>query len=858
MKKKSTILADTIAAIFILFLCAHVQLVVASDYNVGSYNIRIATPDDTGLKNWANRKEFVAKTIVDNQFDIISIQEISDTSQKNDLMKLLPGYTMLSWGRESAEVDQGEAVGIVFRQDKFTVLDHGYYFLTPDPKVPGLAWDAAHQEVSVWAKFQDKSTAEVFFFCATHFDNVGVIAKKEEARVNVEMMNKIALGFPVFIVGDLNAKIHEDGVHFTLGAYYNDSRSTPGIPILGPDGTYSGWNPARSDTKRIDYVYSHLVDILFYKAITDDYGRGVTPSDHFCLMVTARLQQPLLPRNIYVSTEGNDAANGSITQPFKSINKALRLAQTYDTLRVTEGRFIAAADPATINRDSCLRVGCSVTVIGGYDNTFDYINGYTTLDADFNSNDKFDGKGIGISGYDDNSKSLIKIDKSYALTLKNFKLSNAYLDEASSINSPGVAGNSYKVELKNVLFSNNRSITQGGAIRVCGNLNIDSCSFINNSAIKGGAISLSANLWTANIINSSFISNQADSAAAIFIDKGTNLYARANSFVNNKSNSFGAFTILGDAVNTQFTFVNNTFANNTLRFSKLSIAGIPGGSAIYFKPGSDSKIALLNNTITGNVCIDEQNRSTFKGAAVQLVTGSAFVYNNIIAGNFSSSGIGDIRFEQGSVLNCIGKNNLYTSVDNIIMKYGSTDIMASNYLSGISFLTNTLDGYINSSRFVANITTTDVSTPVVHIINPIFGTSPINKLAKRDLNQAYMLNVDMDGGLYPSFTILDRDQTGYTRNMDGYASIGAFEYHNSTSELLPISQDSRMFYANGTLWISGCSGTYRYAIYNIQGNLIKNGLTDNHKIDLHTLARGCYICFIKGRGNDYKSCKFVR
>ena len=100
------------------------------------------------------------------------------------------------------------------------------------------------------------------------------------------MMNKLAGDCPVFIVGDLNAKASEKGVHAVMGAYYDDSRLTSGLDLSasGPEGTYSGWNPERSDNKRIDYVYSRHADVKSYKVITEDYGRGETPSvKHICL-----------------------------------------------------------------------------------------------------------------------------------------------------------------------------------------------------------------------------------------------------------------------------------------------------------------------------------------------------------------------------------------------------------------------------------------------------------------------------------------------------------------------------------------------------------------------------------------------
>ena len=38
----------------------------ATDITVGSYNIRVKTPADTGVHSWDRRKEYVARTVTDN------------------------------------------------------------------------------------------------------------------------------------------------------------------------------------------------------------------------------------------------------------------------------------------------------------------------------------------------------------------------------------------------------------------------------------------------------------------------------------------------------------------------------------------------------------------------------------------------------------------------------------------------------------------------------------------------------------------------------------------------------------------------------------------------------------------------
>ena len=62
----------------ILMLCAVLAAVSANatQITVGSYNIRVQTPDDRGANNWDNRRDYVARTVIDNGFDVVGFNEI--------------------------------------------------------------------------------------------------------------------------------------------------------------------------------------------------------------------------------------------------------------------------------------------------------------------------------------------------------------------------------------------------------------------------------------------------------------------------------------------------------------------------------------------------------------------------------------------------------------------------------------------------------------------------------------------------------------------------------------------------------------------------------------------------------------
>lgn len=262
----------------------------AHTYRLGTYNLRIQTSKDTAEKDWDSRKDYIAKTVIDNKYDVIGFQEIAGNRQKQDLEVLLSGYELVAWGRDSASGSESEGVGVAFLKDRYALLEQGHFFLTENPKEPGIAWDAAYKRVSVYVKLRDKRTGNVFCFCSTHLDNEGKMARIKGAGLNVGKILDIAGDAPAFIVGDLNAEPCETAVHEVFGEQFEDSRIVSRRKPKGYEGTYCNWLH-QPTVQRIDYVYCRKAEVLSYKTIVKDYGRTLMPSDHIPVQIKVRLSK---------------------------------------------------------------------------------------------------------------------------------------------------------------------------------------------------------------------------------------------------------------------------------------------------------------------------------------------------------------------------------------------------------------------------------------------------------------------------------------------------------------------------------------------------------------------------------------
>lgn len=151
------------------------------------------------------------------------------------------------------------------------------------------------------------------FYFSTHLDHKGVLARAEGARINVQKMQEIADGYPAIIVGDFNAYYAEKAMYNTFNAYLDDSRKVTQTAPVGPGTTFAQWNPAVTGGEPIDYVFCDRVNVLSYETITEDFGRGITPSDHLPILITCTFKDNLERGKWYVSTTPSAVPDGSKT-----------------------------------------------------------------------------------------------------------------------------------------------------------------------------------------------------------------------------------------------------------------------------------------------------------------------------------------------------------------------------------------------------------------------------------------------------------------------------------------------------------------------------------------------------------------
>lgn len=252
-------------------------------FNVASYNLRMDTPRDS-LDSWEHRKDMVNGLIRFHDFDIFGTQE-GFHHQITDIIK--PGdYAYTGVGRDDGK-DAGEHSAIIYKKNKFLVLDKGDFWFSETPEIPGKGWDAiCCNRICSWAKFKDIISGKEFYFFNVHYDHQGKEARKQSSILLMKKIRKIAAGYPVICTGDFNATPDSEPIKIiNEKGLLNDSYKVTLQPPYGTTGTSNSFNIFAKMKNRIDYIWISKEFTVNKYGVLNDVQYGHFPSDHFPVMI---------------------------------------------------------------------------------------------------------------------------------------------------------------------------------------------------------------------------------------------------------------------------------------------------------------------------------------------------------------------------------------------------------------------------------------------------------------------------------------------------------------------------------------------------------------------------------------------
>lgn len=824
--------------------------------NVGCFNIRFKTTADQGELSWDNRKSYVARTIIDFKYDIVGVNEMNAGSQQEDMKSLLPEYSFVEWGGNSSTVpNQGTVNAVLFRTDKFDLLEEGHYFLCTDPSKSLISWDnsSGNKRFAVWAKLRVKETSELFYYFITHLDHLGSDARNEGTRINIEKVRSISGHYPAIICGDHNSSAIRYPFYDLCSAYLSDSRKVSEAPFPWPkDGTLCKWDPEKKDGTRLDYVWVKGMKVHTYNHINETFGRGVTPSDHFPVIVSISLMPFVASHTRYVDVNAADGGDGSKSAPFRNIQEAVDATCNGDTIYVAQGHYSVTESELLKGRSATLNIPHSLDIFGGYDSAFKEVTGRTVLSGDINGNDEI-ADGV-LTGNEENAYRVVTVQKYCALTLCNFEIVGGNAN-GSVTTGAGIAGLGSPLILNNVIIRDNQSTGQGAGIYAAGQLLCTGCRFIRNiSSANGGAYFTAytgMELWWRYAMTGCYFSeNEAVQGSAGYHSGYSWAYLGYNTYACNRATYGGTVSLNGAAYASKTTLVNNTFVNNRIEATGGVINEIKGGSAVYANLNAASTLSIVNNTIVGNHASCYKNgtpTADFYGAAVHIYNGTPFIFNNVIAGNRSTS------IYTGDVYNAgqpaTTGYNIFSSTDNIGITPAETDILGTSADASILLLGNMLESNIVEGDIVPVLALNGGSIETVKVKRRFFGSNAINVLPASQFEEK-LLKGDVDNTIELRDKLIF-DQRGVERSTDGTSSIGAYEYGKGGTGITETAATSPVStYQNGsTLYLSAAMALQDVRIFSMTGStVIHLGEVNAGEtpVNISRLYPGVYILSWKG------------
>lgn len=252
--KKILILA--IAVIAIMACTGNKHEASLTEVNWASFNMRYDNPDDS-LNNWQYRRDSIGKFILAQDLDIIGMQEVLH-NMLVDLQERLPGYDYEGVGRDDGK-EAGEYAPLFYKRDRFERLDGGTFWLSQYPDSVGfIGWDGACCRIATWAKLRDRQNEKVFMAVNTHFDHVGVEARRQAALLIIDKIKEIVGDQPAVLTGDFNVSDTSQAYKtITENAFKLVDTHKAADLVEGQKYTWHEFGQEKmSDREKIDFVFA--------------------------------------------------------------------------------------------------------------------------------------------------------------------------------------------------------------------------------------------------------------------------------------------------------------------------------------------------------------------------------------------------------------------------------------------------------------------------------------------------------------------------------------------------------------------------------------------------------------------------
>lgn len=242
--------------------------------SVMSQNVRCAN-DGIG-KNVFDRKTRLKQLVADYSPDLLGTQEV--TKEWVDIFEEYFGntYGMVGHSRDGETATSGEWNMILYKKERFDLVESGTFWLTDTPDTLSKTEDALCYRICTWAILKDKVADVEILFCNTHLDHSNDAVRGEQATHLMKFIKQYEGQYPIFLTGDFNTtpgKAPYNTVTTMLADTHKKAANASEV-----SGTFHGYLKPQNE---IDFCFfdDEKADALVYRIQSDDYKGFV--SDHY-------------------------------------------------------------------------------------------------------------------------------------------------------------------------------------------------------------------------------------------------------------------------------------------------------------------------------------------------------------------------------------------------------------------------------------------------------------------------------------------------------------------------------------------------------------------------------------------------
>ncbi len=262
---------------------------------VATYNVHyIILGRDTGawsVGDWERRKTPLDQAFKAVQADVIGFQEMESFGRGSGGRINLT----LDWLLENNPDYAAAAVGdpavfpstqpILYRSDRLTVLDQGWFFFSDTPDVIySRTFNGSFPAFTSWAQFRDDNSGEVFRVVNLHTD----FGSRSNRIQSIELVAErtapwIADNETLFVIGDFNGRIGDTVV---------DILAEAGLDFAPVQGSTFHFNRGINLFGAIDHIASSgNAQLVGPPIVLRQKFAGEWPTDHYPVIADYRLGQ---------------------------------------------------------------------------------------------------------------------------------------------------------------------------------------------------------------------------------------------------------------------------------------------------------------------------------------------------------------------------------------------------------------------------------------------------------------------------------------------------------------------------------------------------------------------------------------